>query len=81
VENKKGKINPSAYIKALEIFLDRLIVKKIIPIPYQDAVDQVLFDMDNMFEDEENRQAFRDVIKNFMEVTNLEGWYDGEFDK
>jgi len=81
VENTKGKINPNAYLKALEIFLDRLMVKKMIPIDYKDAVDQVLFDMDNMFEDEENRKAFRDVVKNFKEVTNLEGWYEGEYDK
>ena len=79
MEETKGKINPTAYIKAIEIFLDRLSVKKIIPIPYKDAVNQVLFDMDSMFDDDENREAFRDVIKNFTEVTDLEGWYEGKF--
>jgi len=74
------KTNPTAYIKALEIFLDRLLVKKMIPIPFEDAVQQVLFDMDSMFEDEDNRQAFRRVIGNFQEMTNLEGWYEGEYD-
>lgn len=78
---QKEKIRPDAYIKALEIFMDRLVVKKIIPIPYGDAVNQVLFDMDSMFEDDENRQAFRNVIANFMEMTNLQGWYEGEYEK
>jgi hypothetical protein len=77
---QKEKTNPTAYVKALVIFLDRLLVKKIIPIPFEDAVQQVLFDMDSMFEDEDNRQAFRKVIGKFQEMTNLEGWYEGEYD-
>jgi len=75
------KINPTAYVKAIDIFMDRLVVKRIIPIPFKDAVNQVLYDMDSMFDDDENRQAFRMVIDNFREMTNLEGWYEGEYEK
>jgi hypothetical protein len=50
-------------------------VKKIIPIPFEDAVEQVLFDMDLMFDDAENREAFRMVIDNFRTMTYLEDWY------
>lgn len=78
---EKDKLNPAAYVKVLEIFLDRMMVKKIIPIPYKNALNEVLFDMDTMFEDEENRIAFRGAIENFKEQTNLQGWYEGEFDK
>lgn len=70
-----NKINPIAYIKAIEIFTDRLQVKKIIPIPFEDAVAQVLFDMNSMFDDAENREAFRMVIDNFRAMTYLEDWY------
>jgi hypothetical protein len=79
MENQE-KINPTAYVKVLDIFLDRLTVKRIIPIPYKNAVNEVLYDMDSMFDDEDNRKAFRGVIDNFKEQTNLEGWYEGEYD-
>ena len=79
MENQE-KINTTAYVKVLDIFLDRLTVKRIIPIPYKNAVNEVLYDMDSMFDDEENRKAFRGVIDNFTEQTNLEGWYEGEYD-
>ncbi len=78
-QEKPYKLNPAAYVKVLEIFLDRLLVKKIIPIRFEDAVNQVLFDMDTMFEDEDNRKAFREVIRNFEENTDLEGWYNDEY--
>jgi len=77
---QKEKLNPAAYVRALEIFLDRMMVKKIIPIQYENAINEVLFDMDSMFEDEENRIAFRGAIENFMEQTDLKGWYEGEYD-
>ena len=75
-----GKIDPTAYVKVLDIFLDRLTVKRIIPIPFGNAVNEVLYDMDTMFDDEENRKAFRGVIDNFTEQTNLKGWYEGDYD-
>ena len=78
---KQEKIDPTAYVKVLDIFLDRLTVKRIIPIPFGNAVNEVLFDMDTMFEDEENRKAFRGVIDNFTEQTNPKGWYEGDYDK
>lgn len=78
-QEKPYKLNPAAYVKVLEIFLDRLLVKKIIPIRFEDAVNQVLFDMDTMFEDEDNRKAFREVVRNFEENTDLEGWYNDEY--
>jgi len=37
--------------------------------------------MDSMFDDDENRQAFRRVMDNFREMTNLEGWYEGDYEK
>lgn len=73
---EEKKIDPAVYLKALEIFLDRLLVKKIIPIPYGDAVDQVILDMESMFPDEENRKAFRGMVDNFKAQTDLEGWYE-----
>jgi hypothetical protein len=33
--------------------------------------------MVGMFDDEENKKAFELVIKNFEEVTDLKGWYEG----
>jgi len=72
-----SKPDPSIYIKVLEIFLDRMTVKKIIPIEYKNAINEVKFDMVGMFDDEENKKAFELVIKNFEEVTDLKGWYEG----
>ena len=52
-----------------------MLVKKIIPIPYENAINEVKFDMYELFPDEENKQAFDLIIKNLQEVTDLEGWY------
>jgi len=71
-----SKPDPIIYVKVLEIFLDRMIVKKIIPIEYENAINEVKFDMMNMFPDEENKQAFESIIKNLEEVTDLKGWYE-----
>ena len=72
-----SKPDPIIYVKVLEIFLDRMTVKKIIPIEYKNAINEVKFDMMNMFPDEENKKAFELVIKNFEEVADLKGWYEG----
>ena len=72
-----SKPDPIIYVKVLEIFLDRMTVKKIIPIDYKNALNEVKFDMVGMFDDEENKKAFELVIKNFEEVTDLKGWYEG----
>lgn len=71
-----SKPDPRIYVEVLGMFLDRLIVKKIIPIEYKNAINEVKFDMMNMFDDEENKQVFDSVIKNFEEVTDLKGWYE-----
>ena len=71
-----SKPDPIIYVKVLEIFLDRMLVKKIIPIEYENAINEVKFDMMNMFPDEENKQAFESIIKNLEEVTDLKGWYE-----
>jgi hypothetical protein len=75
---KISKPDPIIYVKVLEIFLDRMTVKKIIPIEYENAINEVKFDMVGMFDDEENKKAFESVIKNFEEVTDLKGWYEEE---
>lgn len=71
-----SKPDPNIYVKVLEIFLDRMLVKKIIPIEYKNAINEVKFDMMSMFPDEENRKAFESMIKNFEEITDLKGWYE-----
>jgi len=71
-----SKPDPNIYVKVLGMFLDRMIVKKIIPIEYENAINEVKFDMMNMFPDEENKQAFESIIKNLEEVTDLKGWYE-----
>jgi hypothetical protein len=73
---KSNKPDPNSYVKVLEIFLDRMLVKKIIPIDYKNAINEVKFDMFNMFPDEENKKAFESIIKNLEEVTDLRGWYE-----
>jgi hypothetical protein len=71
-----SKPDPNIYVKVLEIFLDRMLVKKIIPIEYKNAINEVKFDMMSMFPDEDNRKAFESMIKNFEETTDLKGWYE-----
>lgn len=71
-----SKPDPRIYVEVLGMFLDRLIVKKIIPIEYKNAINEVKFDMMSMFSDEEDKQAFELIIKNFEEATDLKGWYE-----
>ena len=71
----EAKPKTDAYLKVLEIFLDRMLVKKIIPIDYKNALNEVVLDMTEMFADDENKAAFKAVIDNLIEVTDLEGWY------
>lgn len=71
-----SKPDPRVYVKVLEMFLVRMLVKKIIPIEYKNAINEVKFDMMSMFSDEEDKQAFELIIKNFEEATDLKGWYE-----
>jgi hypothetical protein len=75
IKYMENKVDPSSYLKVVELFLDRMLVKKIIPIPYENAINEVKFDMYELFPDEENKQAFDLIIKNLQEITDLEGWY------
>ena len=45
-----------------------MLVKKIIPIEYENAINEVKFDMMNMFPDEENKQALINVSVNLSVV-------------
>jgi len=69
------KPNPSLFLQAMDIYLERLSVKKIIPIPYENARNEVYFDMINMFP-QEHQEIFKQAIKDFENITDIEEWYN-----
>lgn len=79
----EDKPKTDLYLKVVQIFLDRMLVKKIIPIDYENALNEVVLDMTNMFEDDENKADLKElkdeiaVLKSFQDkLSSL--WFDIE---
>ena len=52
-----------------------MLVKKIIPIEYKNAKNEVYFDMLNLFE-KEDQHIFKKALADFESITDVEGWYN-----
>ena len=62
----------------MKVYLDRMLVKKIIPIDYKNAKNQVYLDMLDLFA-EDDQAIFKKALADFDSITDIEGWYnDGE---
>lgn len=72
------KPSPSLFLEAMKVYLDRMLVKKIIPIDYKNAKNQVYLDMLDLFA-EDDQAIFKKALADFDSITDIEGWYnDGE---
>lgn len=72
------KPSPSLFLEAMKVYLDRMLVKKIIPIDYKNAKNQVYLDMLDLFA-EDDQPIFKKALADFDSITDIEGWYnDGE---
>ena len=69
------KPSPSLFLNVMKVYLDRMLVKKIIPIEYKFAKNEVYFDMLNLFA-EEDQQIFKKALTDFESITDVEGWYN-----
>jgi hypothetical protein len=69
------KPNPSLFLNVMNVYLDRMLIKKIIPIDYNNAKNEVYFDMLNLFA-EEDQHIFKKALADFEGITDVEGWYN-----
>ena len=72
------KPSPSLFLEAMKVYLDRMLVKKIIHIDYKNAKNQVYLDMLDLFA-EDDQAIFKKALADFDSITDIEGWYnDGQ---
>ena len=71
------KPNPSMFLNVMGIYLDRLLVKKIIPIEYKNAKNEVYYYKVSMVE-EEQQDVFKKALEDFESITDIEGWYNNK---
>lgn len=69
------KPNPALFLKVIDVYLQRLTVKKIIPIDFNTAKNEVFYDMVESVPDGQE-DIFRKALINFELATDLEGWYN-----
>lgn len=75
VEENIEKPNPSLFLNVMSVYLDRMLVKKIIPIEYKNAKNEVYYDMIGLIP-EEQQDVFKKALADFESITDIEGWYN-----
>lgn len=75
VEENIEKPNPSLFLNVMSVYLDRMLVKKIIPIDYKNAKNEVYYDMIELIP-EEQQDVFKKALVDFESITDVEGWYN-----
>ena len=75
VEENIEKPNPSLFLNVMSVYLDRMLVKKIIPIEYKNAKNEVYYDMIGLIP-EEQQDVFKKALADFESITDVEGWYN-----
>lgn len=75
VEENIEKPNPSLFLNVMSVYLDRMLVKKIIPIDYKNAKNEVYYDMIGLIP-EEQQDVFKKALVDFESITDVEGWYN-----
>ena len=78
MSNNLPKPNPENFLSVMQVYLDRLVVKKLIPIEYDNAKEEVYYDLVTSFKSELEQQVFRKAIEDFESITNLKDWYNNE---
>jgi hypothetical protein len=75
VEENIDKPNPSLFLEVMKVYLDRMRVKKLIPIEYKNAKNEVYYDMVELIP-EEQQDVFKKALADFENITDVEGWYN-----
>ena len=69
------KPNPSLFLNVMRVYLDKMIVKKIIPIEYKNAKNEVYYDMLDLISVDQ-QDVFKKALTDFESITDVEGWYN-----
>jgi hypothetical protein len=75
VEESIEKPNPSLFLNVMSVYLDRMLVKKLIPIEYKNAKNEVYYDMLGLIP-EEQQNVFKKALADFESITDIEDWYN-----
>jgi hypothetical protein len=75
VEESIEKPNPSLFLNVMSVYLDRMLVKKLIPIEYKNAKNEVYYDMLELIP-EEQQGVFKKALADFESITDIEDWYN-----
>ena len=75
VEENIEKPNPSLFLNVMSVYLDRMLVKKIIPVEYKNAKNEVYYDMLELIP-EEQQGVFKKALVDFESITDIEDWYN-----
>jgi hypothetical protein len=75
VEESIEKPNPSLFLNVMSVYLDRMLVKKLIPIEYKNAKNEVYYDMLELIP-EEQQNVFKKALADFESITDIEDWYN-----
>jgi hypothetical protein len=70
------KPNPSLFLSVMSEYLNRMHIKKIIPIDYEDARMQTYYDMVSLFP-KEHQELFKKALEDFESATDVKSWYEG----
>lgn len=69
------KPNPSLFLSVMSEYLNRLTIKKIIPIDYEQAKMQTYYDMVSLFPTE-HQDLFKTALDDFESITDIKSWYE-----
>jgi hypothetical protein len=69
------KPSPSLFLNVMSVYLDRMLVKKIIPIEYKNAKNEVYYDMLDLISVYQ-QDVFKKALADFESITDVEGWYN-----
>jgi len=75
VEESIENPNPSLFLNVMSVYLDRMLVKKIIPIEYKNAKNEVYYDMLELIP-KEQQDVFKKALEDFESITDIEDWYN-----
>jgi len=71
------KPNPSLFLNVMKEYLNRLSIKKIIPIEYENAKMETYYDMLSLVPSEQ-QELFKRALNDFESITDIKSWYQDE---
>jgi hypothetical protein len=71
------KPNPSLFLNVMKEYLNRLSIKKIIPIEYENAKMETYYDMLSLVPSEQ-QELFKKALSDFESITDIKSWYQDE---